>query len=313
MAKALPEVNAFETLPIRYEDRRKPVLSSHFKEGEVVLSCGVPVSVQPSETQKGPMLTVTMKDSSGYYLAKYWHHTKYHLSLFKRSGRPIYLYGKTVKDRDGQWNLFYPEIPDEVGRIFPIYKKTRGVSQERLRAHIWSTVETEVKGLTDEVPFDILRARGLPTLAEALKRIHFPAEMPDESCYLRIAYREIFEIKSRMQESAVFQAPVMVGDMVEFYKRLPFTLTGDQKKAVADICADMGSGSAMRRLIAGDVGSGKTEVAMAGAFICLQSGMRTLVLEPTIVLAEQIYERFKKVFGDDMVSFYTGDRRQRRP
>lgn len=308
MAKKLPEVDPLSVLPLRYEDRRAAVPSSEFKEGVKVLAAGVPTAADVFETSKGMMLSITMTDSGGYFYAKFFNFTKYHEFALKPMGRPVYLYGAPSKDPNGMWVMLHPEFPDTVGVICPVYKCPRGISQKRLRAHIQSEALKLASSVKDEVPVEALRRRGLPAIAEAVRQIHCPeGVLPDRSSLLRFAYREIFKIKTQIKTMPSFKAPVISADMMPFYKSLPFALTGDQLRAVAQICSDMASGKAMRRMLIGDVNTGKTVVAMAAAYAAREAGYRTLVLEPSVVLAEQVCQKFREIFGEKAVSLYIGE------
>ena len=302
----LPDIDPLSFIPIRYQDMRTPVPSGRFEEGKKVLFAGKPLSYDIKSHSNGNMMIVTMQDEEGYFFIKLFRYTNFHKAVFSQSGKKIFLWGEPKREQQG-WCFFHPEFPDEIGRILPVYKNFKGISAKRLRNHVWDTTKKLMDTVNDEISDHVLAKRGLPSIAEALMQIHYPLEnIPDETPLLRLAYREIADIKKQIAAYPKHPAPVLKGNIEKFYNMIPFTPTNDQRKAIQEISEELASGQAMRSILVGDVGSGKTLVAQAAAFLAYQSNYRTLVLAPTIVLAGQLYDSFVKIFGKEVVSLYTG-------
>jgi ATP-dependent DNA helicase RecG len=306
MAKRrLPDIDPFGYLPLRYEDRRKHVSVGQFKKGEKVLFRGYPDKIGEEETWTGKkMLVVSMTGDGGNFLVKYFHFTDWHLRRFERGGY-ISMWGAPKKEKD-VWIFYQPGFPDEIGLICPIYKTPSGVGQKRFRDHIWVAARRGMSEIEDEVPDEVLARRDFPTIREALRQIHRPYQIPDARPFLRLAYREVFELKRRLAGVRKPSAPIIEVDILPFIERLPFELTGDQMKTIGEILEDMATGTAMRRILVGDVSSGKTVVSQAAAYACMSCGYRTLVLTPSTVLARQHYEKFSQLFGEEQVGLCTG-------
>lgn len=306
MAKRrLPDIDPFGYLPLRYEDRRNHVSVEQFKKGEKVLFRGCPERIEEEETWTGKkMLVVSMTGDGVKFIVKYFHFTDWHLRKFERGGY-ISLWGAPKKEKN-YWTFYQPAFPDEIGRICPIYKTPNGIGQKRFRDHVWKAVRNGICSTEDEVSAEVLARRDLPPIAEALQQIHRPYQVPDARPFLRLAYREVFELKRRLAGVRKPTAPIIEADIRPFFEMLPFELTGDQMKAIGEIFADMATGEAMRRILVGDVSSGKTVVSQAAAYACLSCGYRTLVLTPSTVLAQQHYEKFSEIFGEEQIGLCTG-------
>lgn len=312
MAKKLPEINPLEYLPYRYDDYT-PVSFHSFnpKSDKPVLISGSVQRVEEMTTERGRMLIVWIAIDGGRVCIKYFRYSAYHLTYFKYNSKSVYLFGVPKKEGDF-WCVYHPEFieRDDVGKIIPVYKTNKGISQKRMRDHIWETANGLMPFLEDEVSCETLKRRGLPTITSALSQIHNPISRPTLEPFKRLAYREMIEVKKRLLKFPKADAPIIKADMEGFARMLSFKMTGGQVNAVGDVMNDMALGKAMRRILVGDVGCGKTVVAKAAAYICLKNSYRTLVMSPTTVLAEQTCEKFKNIFGEENVSLYTGDEKE---
>ena len=209
-----------------------------------------------------------------------------------------------------------PAIEKAAGgeRIRPIYRQTQGITSrviERL-------VRTALDGCADKVPETLpapIRERyGLCTIADALRDIHFPA---DTDCAQRARRRLIFEelltltlgmrlMRSRARSRTGFQ--IRADETETFLCALPFRPTGAQRRAVADVVAEMHRPFPMNRLLQGDVGSGKTAVAAAAVYQAVRSGMQCALMAPTEILAAQHFQTMSRFFApfDMRVRLLTG-------
>ncbi|MGD1075588.1 MAG: hypothetical protein ABR903_05865 [Thermodesulfovibrionales bacterium] len=191
MTKKLPEVDPLSFLPIRYEDMRQPVVSSQFAHGIKVLTAGRIVSMDIKTGRKGNlMMVVTLRDEGGFFQVKFFHFAKLHETVFGYTNMRVYLWGAPRAEQSG-WCLYHPEFPDEIGRILPVYRCEKGISQTRMRDHVWHATQRLMETIEDEISPDVLERLGLPTISEALRQIHYPTDrVPDETVLQRLAYRE---------------------------------------------------------------------------------------------------------------------------
>jgi ATP-dependent DNA helicase RecG len=199
--------------------------------------------------------------------------------------------------------LHNPEFEPEEGaedvpklaRVTPVYGLTQGVAQRWLRARVEDAVRS-LPGIFDPVPEAWRRERGLPSLRQALEQVHVP-ERPEEAepARRRLALEELLRVQisllyararhrgRRAARSLIAGAP----DAIRFREGLPFTLTRAQSEALAAIEGDLDREEPMQRLLLGDVGSGKTVIALAAAVRAAGAGAQTAILAPTSILAEQ--------------------------
>lgn len=190
---------------------------------------------------------------------------------------------------------------ESTGRIVPVYRLTAGISQKVLSRAIAQGLKAAQGRLPETIPNEIRAKYGLIDAEKAYNDIHFPESMEAAAkARERLVFEELFVLACalgsmkvrRKNESAYVMKPV---DMTEFYKSLPFELTGAQKSAIEQAVSDMCSGRAMNRLVQGDVGSGKTVVAAACIWAAFRSGYQSAFMAPTELLADQHYETFKKL------------------
>ena len=193
--------------------------------------------------------------------------------------------------------LFEPEGRQQVtGRIMPIYPLTAGVTQGLMARAARQGLDACRELLPDVLPDEVRQAHKLCYVNYAYENIHFPAS-PEalEVARRRLVFEELFLLTCGLQLLRQRRRDV-VGpachpmDMEPFYRRLPFALTGAQRRAIADAVGDMVSGKPMNRLCQGDVGSGKTMVAAACIWFAVENGWQTALMAPTEILARQHYQ-----------------------
>jgi len=188
------------------------------------------------------------------------------------------------------------------GRIVPVYPLTAGISQKILRGLIKQALDGTSDQVADFLPQSIIDANNLCTRAFAIKNIHYPES--GQAYFIarrRLVFDELFlmqmalaSIKGHLSftEGRVFDDL----DVSKMLESLPYNLTGDQTKVVEEICEDLKSGYATNRLIQGDVGSGKTAVAMIICFLAVRNGAQAALMAPTETLAIQHYHSFLEIF-----------------
>ncbi len=205
-----------------------------------------------------------------------------------------------------------------INRIAPVYPLTEGLPQRWLRGLIWRTLEKFETQIAE--PWPKLELKNLPSRANAIRMTHFPEELTDiEIARQRLALDEFIALQIQIQsrrkkfESNAKALPCG-GDnhlIKPFLTALGFKLTEAQTKVLREIRADMSGTHPMRRLLQGDVGSGKTAVAACSALMALESGFNVALMAPTEILAEQHFRNFQKWFEPlgIKVELQTGNRK----
>ena len=193
--------------------------------------------------------------------------------------------------------LFEPEGRQQVtGRIMPIYPLTAGVTQGLMARAARQGLDACRELLPDVLPDEVRQAHKLCYVNYAYENIHFPAS-PEalEMARRRLVFEELFLLTCglqllRQRRRDVAGPACRRMSMEPFYRRLPFALTGAQRRAIDDAVGDMVSGKPMNRLCQGDVGSGKTMVAAACIWFAVENGWQTALMAPTEILARQHYQ-----------------------
>ena len=182
------------------------------------------------------------------------------------------------------------------GKVLPIYPATEGLSHKTIRALVDRHLEALIALATDPVPPAVLKGLDLPPLAEALREVHRPRDIAEaERGRRRLAFDELFDLQLTLARARFLAKTARKG--ITFQPRrdlttrlresLPFELTAGQKQALKEIVADMGSAERMHRLLMGDVGTGKTVVALFAMLLAVENGYQAALMAPTELLAEQ--------------------------
>jgi ATP-dependent DNA helicase RecG len=305
-------------LPSRYEDRSSINKIVQLSVGEVRTVTGkvIKAEVAPASPRKPRLkiFSVVISDGSGALTAK-WFNQAYLGKLFKPSQRVIF-YGPVKANYWGSgFEMVNPEfeIIDEedddsdhinTGRIVPVYGLTEGLSQRQLRSVINATLINSLSAISDPMPESIIITLGFPGLKESVEAVHFPPPQTSlqdlnegkSPFHQRLAFDELFTLQLGLAalknretaEKGISFVPTgkLTGGLLE---GLPFKLTGAQQRVVGDIMSDMKSSAPMNRLIQGDVGCGKTIVALIAMLIAVESGYQATLMAPTEILAEQHY------------------------
>ncbi len=295
--------------PRRYFDRSATVPIGRARPGTEATILGEVLTAGDRRTRTGgSLLTVSIGDDSGVLFAV-WFNQKYLKNQF-RPGRKVMASG-LVQRHQGRLQLAHPdfELLDDpadapeagapaglhTGRLVPVYGLTAGVGQHWLRALVHQSLE-RLAGQTPEIlPPDVVKRRGLPSRERALRDIHFPPDQAAlQAARRRLVYEELFTVQLLMalrrehvhrQAGPALEKP---GDLTRrLVESLPFPLTRAQRHVLGEILADLRSGRAMHRLLQGDVGSGKTLVALIAALFVVEQGHQAVVMAPTEVLALQ--------------------------
>lgn len=331
--------------PRAYEDRTKLLTVSELQP-EIKASTAVTVLSSrkiPTRSYGKSLFEVRCEDETGSLSLKWFHLPKGMEQKFS-PGTHLVVTGKP-KLYLGKPEIIHPEVsfgktfsltssttdkpdPLHVGRVTPIYVEIDGIPTRALRKILWDTLSGYNLTLTDDLPTQFIAKHNLPNIQKAVKQIHFPDSTLDNDksiqdlvdfktpYHSRLIYDEFFKFeflvlkqKMLMEKESSFSMGQQGGlaAIEGLEKNLPFELTGDQKKAVREICKDLFAPHPMNRLVQGDVGSGKTAVALLSAGIPISEGFQVALMAPTEILAEQHFINSKKLFKNKIdVELFTG-------
>ncbi|MCX6808278.1 MAG: ATP-dependent DNA helicase RecG [Candidatus Berkelbacteria bacterium] len=308
--------------PRRYLDftsitKIKDIASGKLPEEPITISGSV-IGVANKKTRRRGF-TVTegvVADETGS-IKVVWFNQPY-LEKMLKPNLNIILNGKVIYDRFA--NGFVMESPIRANHpaIVPVYNQTAGISSYLLAKMVQKAM-VFLREVDEFLPQNILDEHSLFGIGEAIRNIHDPKNNHDlAQAQKRFAFDELFFIslraniaKAMIVRSQASQITTDIERLKEVIENLPYELTGDQKKAVWQISKDLALGTPMNRLLNGDVGSGKTVVAVLAAWITKEAGFRTLVMAPTSILAVQHYETFKKLFDRKLsIGLWTSGRQE---
>ena len=318
-------------LPFRYEDRLNPRSIAELRPGEMATVIAEVRTSGLFRTRRMPIFQMTAGQGPNRVKCV-WFNGGYLRDRFKR-GQSVALYGKVEQNR-GELEIIQPQFEIlgdpgedggsgdaadqklaaslEVGRIVPIYESA---GQGRLTARwfrriIRTALENMPNELPDPIPVTVRSRMGLIPPGEALWRVHWPEagesfkdlQSARTSAHLRLIFEELFfielglELKRRQAKAETgiaFRPDERVREAIK--KILPFHPTNAQKKVLREIASDMEKPSPMRRLLQGDVGSGKTIVAFEAAIIAMENGYQVALMAPTEILAQQHYFSARRI------------------
>jgi ATP-dependent DNA helicase RecG len=291
-------------VPRAYQDRRAFRSIDELSAGQTVLVSGEVVrSVNRRLRGRNSMAVVTVSDPTGEIEATFF--GRGFLAQTLRPGTRVVLYGKVegqkrLAIKNPEYELLEENGEDllNTGRIVPVYALTEKITQRMLRRWIAAAIDAFRSSVPETLP-ELLRSRyGFAPVAVALYNAHFPAELEQaEAARERFAYEELLAMQlailqaraARFEPDAGIVHPTD-GPLLNALKRgLPFTLTSAQHRAITDILGDMSSAFPMQRLLQGDVGSGKTVVALHAMAAAVDGAHQVALMAPTEVLAEQHY------------------------
>jgi len=290
-------------MPSRYADLSEMVSFDKLTVGEKVTIKGQLISLKNIFTKTGKVIQEGVISDGENSLVVIWFNQVY-LARSLATGTQVSLSGKVGfwKRKPAlvspQWEKIIKDMPQlHTGRVVPVYPETAGVSSKWLRMLI-NQVLAEDSLFEEDYLKKSLSADSLELmpLQKALHIIHFPENMlVAEEARQRLAFDELllYQITSRLNRiewQLKHKAPKMAltkVDYQDFLDKIPFTPTKSQFRSIEELTHDLSKPSPMNRLLEGDVGSGKTLVAAAGAYITTKNGLQTVVLAPTQILAEQ--------------------------
>ena len=296
--------------PRKYEDRRIFKKISEIKVREKVCVHAKIIRYEKVTYKfKKSIINIYVQDDTGTACIKLFNNNFILADLEK--GREIFFYGLSEENIDIlQFNS--PEIDfdskgKKTGLIYPLYPLTKGLRNTEIINIVKYAIENADLNDFEMLDEDIRKKYRLLSSEEAIKNIHFPKdiEILKQSRY-RCIFNEFFDLniflgnykKNVIEKKGIAFKRV---DLSSIIKKLPFSLTASQNKVLNDIMTDMSSQSPMRRLIQGDVGSGKTVLAFLSMYNCAKNGYQSALMVPTEVLAIQHYESALKFFDSENI------------
>ena len=311
--------------PRAYEDRTLLKTVAELTEG-VQASVAVRILSARKINMRGgrSMLEARVTDDSGTLSLK-WFHAPRGMESRLTAGAPLIVTG-TPKVYLGRNEMIHPEISWgktgdvaqsgdlDVGRVVPVYTELDGIPSRTFRKVLWEAIQKYGALFPEDIPSAFLGRHALPSAYESIREIHFPSkedEIPalvdfGTRWHARFIYEEFFKFeyfmlqrKLRMQRELARPIGLNGGKKAvqDLESILPFKLTGGQKSAMMEILDDLEKDHPMNRLIQGDVGSGKTVVALLTAGAALAEGAQAALMAPTEILAEQHLKNAEKLFG----------------
>ena len=290
-----------EHFPLRYEDRSQLVKINQLRHGDFMTFTATMERGDLQRVRGKSLARVWVRDETGVAVLV-WFNQPYRATAWK-SGAKLMVYGKVNRFRDNL-QIEAPEV-DPVSdaellnsaRIVPVYPMTQGLGARVLRKLISTALHSE-RQIAETMPVQILHDHRLIDRTRALNEIHFPTDWSlMQQAKRRIVFEELFFLQCALAflrrqrlEDRRSKSHLPDGAMVRRLESLlPFQLTTDQQSAYLDVARDMESTRPMLRLLQGDVGSGKTAVALLALAKTIENGFQGALMAPTEILAEQHY------------------------
>lgn len=307
--------------PFRYVDRTQfhRIRDVH-NDGETVQLKGTLRRLESLGEGKAKRLVGTLRDETGI-MELVWFRSTHWLEKTLAVGKEYIVFGR-VSEFNGRFNMAHPEMEEAaaalengVARTFdPVYPTTDKLTQKGLDAKgLRKLIRTLLDALSpadipETLPAYLLEQFRLASRVSSLFAIHFPENQPElDSAIRRLKFEELFFLQLRLLQVRTRRKDLIQGFAFpnigtyfnQFYQeKLPFELTGAQKRVLKEIRADVAEGKHMNRLVQGDVGSGKTVVALMTMLMALDNGHQACMMAPTEILAQQHLEGIRALVGD---------------
>lgn len=311
-------------LPMRYEDRSNLVHVRDLQNG-VWATIEAEVRIAGTYPVKGGRLRIfeiSATDSTGQVRAFWWNQGYLQNSL--KQGKRLLLYGQWKRSRRGFFEVENPDYefalddddadPIHTGRRVPVYRKLGELRTKQLRSIVHHVLErADLSEIEEVIPEEMLARNNLIPKASAFRQVHFPADDAPLEVYnkfqspahQRLIFEEFFWLALAMGLRREGRAESPKGTIIEVNDRvrnavlemLPFKPTNAQKRVLREVVDDMTGTRPMNRLLQGDVGSGKTIVAVQAAIVAIENGYQAAIMAPTEILAEQHARNVKRMLA----------------
>jgi ATP-dependent DNA helicase RecG len=322
--------DALYYLPYRYEDRSnlKKINDLQYGTTETVTGKVISAEVIRIPRRNLKIYELTLSDGSGLLRGK-WFNQPFMEKNFK-VGQEVVLCGAVKRNPylgigyvmenpeyeivgDGRSTQSRDDAFIHSNRVVPVYRTTSGLSVRQFRSIMFNLTNICIADISDPIPPDILKRNGLPGLTESLSGVHFPESNVDMALlnrgssqfHKRLAFDELFNLElglAVMKKGNVLEKGIAFSPGGALLKRLiallPFKLTEAQEKVFSEILADMKRPYPMNRLIQGDVGCGKTVVALMAIMVAAECGYQSALMVPTEILAEQHFINIHSIAED---------------
>jgi len=321
--------DALYCLPLRYEDRREIRRIAQLQPERREVFCGEILAAGQSNTRRTrrKLYEVVVGDGTGQVVLKWFHFKAGWMNSRFKPGRRVVVIGD-VKRFGSLREVHHPDVEFlkegqsaeqalaadslEFGRLLPVYPLTEGLHQKTARKIFMQVATRYADYALSAIPKEIIVRNNLLPLNEALHQIHLPGndwqldklESQDNPARRTLVFDEFFYLELGMalrrkgwETERGIQFKLEHTFTRPLAKLLPFQLTAAQRRVLGEIKQDMLSSTPMNRLIQGDVGSGKTIVALMAALVAIENGYQVAVVAPTEILAEQHYRSFSTWLG----------------
>lgn len=307
--------DCFYFLPFRFEDRTQFKKISQAIPGEYatltgeILNAGIIFM-----GRKRRVFEVIIQDETGVLRAKWFRFKESYMKEKFKLGQKIIISGKTILNKRSGLEIIHPDTEQvsgenvtslEIGKIVPVYHVTEGLNLKSMRNIIKNVLDKYLHLVEEFLPENLVQHYAFISRANAIKQSHFPPEgslLKDLDAFKtpaqsRLVFEELFLIqlglayrKNQVSKESTGVPFKTRGALIKhFVKLLPFTLTRAQKRVLGEIMEDLEKEKPMNRLIQGDVGSGKTIVALTALLTAVDNGTQSALMVPTEILAEQHY------------------------
>lgn len=296
--------------PRKYLDYSKTSCIMGAKHGDyVALELKLKSDPKLARVRRGLDITTARAFDQSGEITLAWYNQPYRMKAVV-AGECVYACGRV--DRMHGVKLINPSIYRELPGILPVYPVCAGLSQKLLRDTVKAVLEGCSEGIEESLPASMRQKYGLIGLYDALRGLHFPGNMEEiKAARQRLAFEDtlMFSLTLSMMQYSLpkrEQPLKLEGTMSSFIKLLPFEPTNAQLKAMEEIRRNLAGERLMNRLLQGDVGSGKTAVALYAMYAAMKNGKQAALMAPTEILAAQHYGTLCKIFGAENVAYLKG-------
>lgn len=300
----------FFHIPTRYLDFRNSKKIKEIKVGDIVVINATVKYIKNQFTKSGKFMQIAQVEDESGTLTVVWFNQRF-LTRILYPGITVSLagtvkwFGRTVSLTSPDFEII-KEDKDTIHTkgLVPIYSETSGLNSKWFRNRMHENIDL-LESYEEYLPDNVLNEYKLGKINDSLINIHNPKNNTDLGFYIkRLIFEELISFqlasitnKHNFKAYKTYKLKYDEKELSNFYKDLPFNLTSSQKNVVVEILEDISKDQPMNRLLEGDVGSGKTIVALVATFVAFLNGYQTVIMAPTQILAEQHYKTIGKIFS----------------